>query len=407
MRIVMFYHSLISDWNNGNAHFLRGIVTELQNLGHEPVVYEPAEGWSLQNLTSRHGTAPLEEFRRYYPKLRSIPYEGNHLDLDALLEGADLVIVHEWNEPELIRSLGRHRLTSGRYRLLFHDTHHRAHSHPHDIRACGLEHYDGVLAYGEAIRQIYLHQGWSRRVWTWHEAADPNVFFPMRDAEKEGDLVWIGNWGDEERTREYIDYLLGPVRVLGLRAKAFGVRYPAEGLRMLKEAGIEYGGWLANFKVPETYARYRITLHIPRSPYVSALPGIPTIRPFEALACGIPLISSTWNDTEGLFSPGEDFLIARNSREMKEYIQLLLNHPEVARRLSEQGLRTVLKRHTCAHRVQQLMSICEQLGIREEPPADSRVSNLGSKRAPAFGRASATLRTSSQHSRSPFLGRRT
>ncbi|PKN67095.1 MAG: glycosyltransferase [Deltaproteobacteria bacterium HGW-Deltaproteobacteria-15] len=363
MRIAMFYHSLVSDWNNGNAHFLRGVVTELLNLGHKPLVYEPADGWSLENLKRNYGSTPLSEFRRYYHRLRSFPYKSEELDLDSILEDVDLVIVHEWNEPALIRRLGRHRLRSRRYKLLFHDTHHRAYSHPQEIGAFELENYDGVLAYGETIQRIYLEHGWNRRVWTWHEAADSNVFVPYNDVEKNGDVVWIGNWGDEERTREYIEFFLEPVRSLGLHAMAYGVRYPREGLRMLKQAGIEYGGWVANYKVPEVYSRYRLTLHIPRRPYVEALPGIPTIRPFEALACGIPLISSPWEDSEGLFSPGEDFLIARNGREMKEYVRLLLRRPEIGRRLSENGRRKILQRHTCAHRVQELLAIYEELGV--------------------------------------------
>ncbi len=85
---------------------------------------------------------------------------------------------------------------------------------------------------------------------------------------------------------------------------------PQHALDELAEAGIEYGGWLPNYRVPEVFARYRVTLHIPRRPYARALPGIPTIRPFEALACGIPLISAPWQDSEDLFRPGRDFLFA-------------------------------------------------------------------------------------------------
>ena len=44
MRIVLFCHSLISDWNHGNAHFLRGIASELQACGHHVAAYEPANG---------------------------------------------------------------------------------------------------------------------------------------------------------------------------------------------------------------------------------------------------------------------------------------------------------------------------------------------------------------------------
>jgi len=64
MRIVMFYHSLLSDWNHGNAHFLRGVVSELQHRGHTVDVYEPAGAWSLENLLADQGVAALEEFHR-------------------------------------------------------------------------------------------------------------------------------------------------------------------------------------------------------------------------------------------------------------------------------------------------------------------------------------------------------
>jgi spore maturation protein CgeB len=50
MQIVMFYHSLLSDWNHGNAHFLRGVVSELRSRGHDVRVYEPKDAWSLENL---------------------------------------------------------------------------------------------------------------------------------------------------------------------------------------------------------------------------------------------------------------------------------------------------------------------------------------------------------------------
>jgi len=50
MHFVMFYHSLVSDWNHGNAHFLRGVVRELLARGHRVDVYEPQHGWSLACL---------------------------------------------------------------------------------------------------------------------------------------------------------------------------------------------------------------------------------------------------------------------------------------------------------------------------------------------------------------------
>src|SRR5439155_26409696 len=171
-------------------------------------------------------------------------------------------------------------------------------------------------AYGTVIRDTYLRHGWARAAWTWHEATDTRVFHPLPAQTKEGDLIWIGNWGDEERTEELREFLIGPVKELGLRARVYGVRYPEWALKELADAGIEYGGWLPNYRVPEVFARYRVTVHIPRRPYARALPGIPTIRPFEALACGIPLISAPWEDREQLFRPGRDFLFATSGQEM-------------------------------------------------------------------------------------------
>ena len=52
MRIACFYHSLVSDWNHGNAHFLRGVVSELLARRHEVRVWEPRGGWSRENLVA-------------------------------------------------------------------------------------------------------------------------------------------------------------------------------------------------------------------------------------------------------------------------------------------------------------------------------------------------------------------
>jgi spore maturation protein CgeB len=358
LRFVIFTHSLVSDWNHGNAHFLRGIASELLSRGHDVRVFEPEDGWSRQNLLREHGQAAIDDFERAFPHLHSTLYRLQALDLSEALRGADAVIVHEWNPPELIERIGRHRATHD-YQLFFHDTHHRSLSDRNTIAQYDLSHFDGVLAYGGVIRDIYLTRGWARYAWTWHEAADTRVFRPLPSAAKAGDLVWIGNWGDDERAESLRELLIEPVKKLGLRARVYGVRYPKEALRELASAGIEYAGWLPNHRVPEVFARYRVTVHVPRRPYVEALPGIPTIRPFEAMACGIPLISGIWSDSERLFSPGEDFLFAQSMDEMISQIKLVMEEPQVADRLTAHGLQTIRNRHTCAHRVDELFSFIE------------------------------------------------
>jgi spore maturation protein CgeB len=361
MRVVMFYHSLASDWNHGNAHFLRGVVAELQARGHDVRVLEPADGWSRSQLEREHGTAAITAFRERFPSLTSRTYGPGLPELDRELADAELVIVHEWNTPELVRAIGAHHAVVGGYVLLFHDTHHRSVSAPEQMAEFDLSRYDGVLAFGEVVRRRYLAEGWAERVWTWHEAADVRVFGPIPRQAQEGDLVWIGNWGDGERTRELEEFLIGPVERLGLRARVHGVRYPPEALARLGRARIVYGGWLPNYQVPRVFSRFAATVHVPRRPYVEALPGVPTIRMFEALACGQPLVSAPWDDCEGLFRVGTDFRMARDGAEMEAELAAIVADPAAAAAMARRGRETVLARHTCAHRVDELLAIAAEV----------------------------------------------
>ncbi|MBZ5602131.1 MAG: glycosyltransferase [Acidobacteriia bacterium] len=355
MRFVMFYHSLVSDWNHGNAHFLRGIASELLARGHDVQVYEPRDGWSYRNLIAGHGEQPVRDFETAYPHLRSHRYDPDSMDLDSILDGADVVIVHEWNPAHLVARFGEHRRRRN-YRLYFHDTHHRSVSDPDSIG--NLRDFDGVLAYGESLCRRYEENGWSSRARVWHEAADTCVFYPrQRQSEGSGELVWIGNWGDDERTRELHEFLLCPVRSLQLRAVVHGVRYPETALRDLSEAGLHYAGWVANLRVPEIFAQFDMTVHIPRGPYRDQLPGVPTIRVFEALACGIPLVSAPWDDCEHLFEPGKDFLVARDTREMTAMLGELAKNEKLRACLAANGLAAIQARHTCRHRVDELLNI--------------------------------------------------
>jgi spore maturation protein CgeB len=367
MRIAIFCHSLISDWNHGNAHFLRGVAGELLRRGHQVAVYEPADGWSRRQLLADAGPTAISRFHRAFPHLTSRPIDLARLSLDDAIGDADLVIVHEWSDHALVKRIGRHKAGGARYVLLFHDTHHRSITDIPAMARYELEHYDGVLAFGEVIRERYLMLGWGRRAWTWHEAADTRLFRPLQEADPSADLIWIGNWGDDERSAEIRTFLIDPVRRLGLRATVHGVRYPEAARLELASAGIAYGGWLPNHDAPAAYARHRMTVHIPRQPYLRALPGIPTIRVFEALACGIPLVSLAWRDAEGLFAPGLDFLVAEDPDRMRTHLAALAEDDDLRRALIEHGLATIRRRHTCAHRVDELLGIVRQVnGVGEE-----------------------------------------
>jgi spore maturation protein CgeB len=361
----IFAHSWLSDWNHGNAHFLRGLARELVRMGHEVRCYEELGSWSLTNLMQEGEIAgeAIEQFRREFPGLDVRFYQrGAKLNstLEHQLHGTDIVIVHEWTDPAVAEAILSFKDRFG-FRALFHDTHHRAYTNPGQILHFPLHLFDGVLAFGEPIRRIYVEGFGVPQAWTFHEAADVPHFRPM-ESDREFDLLWIGNWGDEERTQELKEFFIRPIsKSRDCKAVAYGVRYSDNARRFLAQAGIQYCGYLPSLMAPQAYARSALALHVPRRQYANGLSGIPTIRVFEALACGATLICAPWDDVEQLFRPGDDYVVVSSGPEMKDKIHELLGDDTARRQIGANGRKTILRRHTCAHRAQQLVEICEAL----------------------------------------------
>ena len=64
MRFLLYTHSLVSDWNHGNAHFLRGVLRDLVARGHDALALEPKGAWSRQNMVAERGPEAEAEFHR-------------------------------------------------------------------------------------------------------------------------------------------------------------------------------------------------------------------------------------------------------------------------------------------------------------------------------------------------------
>jgi len=368
LNFAIFGHSIRSDWNHGNAHFLRGLVRALQGLGHRVTFYEARRNWSLDNLRRDHGDAPLIEFTARFPDIVMELYRPGLLQepaalrawLGETLAGVDVAIVHEWNEPDLVHAVGELR-RSGQLpgsRVYFHDTHYRAYSEPEVMRALRLEHYDGILSFSPAITEIYQREFGLPHVYTLHEAADPDTFRPLT-MPKEQDVVFIGNWGDGDRNEPLESYLLEPSNLLPeLRFSLYGVRYHEEALRRVHEQSrVRYRGWVANYRTPLVYAASKMSIHLPRKQYTEAVWGTPTIRVFEVLACGLPLLSLPWPDPEGLFRVGEDYLVVRDQAEMVATMRALADDEAARKKIGQSGRQRILERHTVTHRARQLVEI--------------------------------------------------
>jgi spore maturation protein CgeB len=358
-RFALFYQSLVSDWNHGNAHFLRGLMRALQARGHSTVCFEQSDNWSLTNLLTVNPGA-VAQFAAQFPDLRFEMYDP--WDVEAFLRerlaNADVALVNEWNEPAVIRLIGR-LCQQLRVTALFHDTHYRVVLDDGYRDQLGLEQFGHILAFSPSVAERYRALGFDN-VSVLHEAADTTVFAPL-DLPKSTDVVFVGNYGDGDRSVELEDYVFGPRRRLpALRYAIYGVRYPDHVVARLNNGlDISYRGWLANTAVPAVYSATRTVLHVPRRQYVELLAGTPTIRVFEALACGACLISLPWQDTDGLFCAGRDFAVAHSPEEMRDLVEWLCHDDEARDRFARHGYQTILDRHTCAHRASELLRLLE------------------------------------------------
>ena len=255
--------------------------------GHEVEAFEPRDSWSRENLIAERGAAQADRrAKQVYPELKSPAFRrvapwriASSTPISCLCTSG--------TSPLSSPRIGDIRRRGARFKLLFHDTHHRAVSEPEAIRHFDLDAYDGVLAFGEALAQVYRRWGWGNRVFVWHEAADTRLFHPP--LRRLRDRAWSGSaiGATASARRNWPNSCCEPAEAAGLRLDVHGVRYPAEALRMLDRHGARYQGWLPNTEAP-AFRRHLATVHVPRRFYVNALPGIPTIRVFEALACGIP-----------------------------------------------------------------------------------------------------------------------
>jgi spore maturation protein CgeB len=358
MKFAFFYQSVISDWNHGNAHFLRGLMRALQARGHQVVCYEQVDNWSLENLLLESPNA-VADFEARFPDLRYDRYElgaGLESTLRGWLEAADVAIVHEWNEPSVIDLVARLCRQLG-VRSIFHDTHYRVVLDDLYRARLKLEQFDEIVAYSPSLAQRFQELGF-HNVHVIHEAADTTVFKPVV-VPKTDDVVFVGNYGDGDRNDQLERFVFGPRRALPrLRFAMYGVRYPPSVLeRMANGLDVAFRGRAPNVDVPRVYSSAKVVLHVPRQPYVDQLPGTPTIRVFEALASGACLISLPWPDTDRLFTAGQDYAVARTPTEMRDLLSWLCADDAAREAFGRRGRATILARHTCDHRAQQLLEI--------------------------------------------------
>ena len=302
-RIVYFTHSLQSCWNHGNAHFLRGVLRELIARGHDGRGVRAAGNWSLANLIEMRARPGWSRFAGCIPELSSTSVAPDAA-LEPLVDGAHLVIVHEWNDHALVAALGRACAPGAAPSACCSTTLIIARSARR--RRCAPTTCQAMTACWRSARRCArsIAAGAGRAAsGTWHEAADTRLFHPPAEEGERAGLVWVATGATASATAELERFLFAPAAAAGWRSDIYGVRYPGRSAGDAGRARRALSRLAPNARAPAIFARHLATVHVPRRYYATILPGIPTIRVFEALACGSRLVSAPWDDAEHLFRP--------------------------------------------------------------------------------------------------------
>ena len=177
-------------------------------------------------------------------------------------------------------------------------------------------------------------------------SVDPALYYP-EDVPQQWDLGYLGTYS-EDRQPTLDRLLLEPARQLPTkRFVVAGSQYPEN---IDWPANVAHIDHLPPSQHRTFYNAQRFTLNVTRADMVRA-GYAPSVRLFEAAACGVPIISDTWPGLETFFTPGEEIVLARTSEEVLKYLEL----SEVVRReIGARARSRVLREHTAARRAQEL-----------------------------------------------------
>ncbi|MFW6438345.1 MAG: glycosyltransferase family protein, partial [Armatimonadota bacterium] len=370
LEIVILGLSITSSWGNGHATTYRGLVRELVARGNDVLFLERDVPWYRDNAdmpTPPWGRCALyrdlDELRREH---------------DDAVKGADLVIVGSY-VPDGIE-VGEWVTETSSGVTAFYDidtpiTLEDLHRGRCDYVSSDLiGRYDLYLSFtgGPILTRLEEDFG-ARRPRPLYCSVDPEIYYPEA-REIEWDLGYLGTYSDDRQPR-LEELLLEPARRWPEgRFVVAGPKYP-ESINWPPNVGrIDH---LPPPRHRGFYNAQRFTLNVTRDSMTEA-GYAPSVRLFEAGACGVPVISDCWDGLEVFFAPGREILTASTAEEVLGYLGA--SSDEDADRIARRARRKVLRGHTAAHRAEEverywrevINPVAEERGYEVVNPTDQR-----------------------------------
>lgn len=344
LNIVIFGLSITSSWGNGHATTYRSLVRALAARGHTLTFFERDVPWYREH---RDLTETPHCRIELYDNARAIP--ARHA---ATIAAADLVILGSYVPDGVL--LGDWLTTHARGVTAFYDI-----DTPVTLAKLGagdtayisrslVPRFDLYLSFtgGPVLDTIEAEFG-SPRARALYCAADPDVHAPNQQAPRWA-LGYLGTYS-ADRQPALAELLVAPAREM--REERFVVAGPQYPHDILWPNNVDRIDHLPPDAHAAFYCSQRFTLNVTRADMISAGYS-PSVRLFEAAACGVPIISDQWPGLETFFAPDREILTVANAREV---VAALRQMPE-ERRLSiaAAARRRVLQAHTPEHRARQL-----------------------------------------------------
>lgn len=360
--IVVLGLSLRSAWGNGHATTYRALLRALQASGDRVLFLERDARWYAGNQDAPDDLPGRLELYGSLDELRD-----RHAGAVA---SADLVIVGSY-VPDGI-DVGHWVQRTARGVTAFYDidtpvtlaalaARRCKYLAPEQI--CG---YDLYLSFsgGLALRTLEVQYGAPRAV-PLYCSADPDRYFP-EEAQADWDLGYMGTYSDD-RQPVLEQLLLAPARERPQdRFVVAGPQYPGTIRWPHNVERIEH---LPPSEHRRFYNRQRFTLNVTRADMV-AMGHSPSVRLFEAAACGTAIVSDSWAGLDELFRPDQEILIARFGSQVGHWLGSIPD--ETRRRIGEAARRRFLARHTPAHRAQALHGYFERAAARRSRVVHAR-----------------------------------
>jgi spore maturation protein CgeB len=344
LNIVIFGLSMTSSWGNGHAVTYRALIKALAQRGHRVIFLERDVPWyrSSRDIT-KTDYCGIE----LYNELRDIPAR-----FGALVTDADLVILGSFVPQGAIIGDWITSQASGITAFYDIDT-------PCTLTALEdgdldyltpslIPRFDLYLSFtgGPTLNLIEELYG-SPCARPLYCTADISMQAPL-DRPKDWSLGYLGTYS-KDRQPPLKQLLVEPALALpDAQFVVAGAQYPTALCWPDNVARIEH---CPPHEHPRFYSRQRYTLNVTRADMISAGYS-PSVRLFEAAACGVPVISDRWEGIDSFFTPGKEILIAETAAEVTRLLTELSEERRLG--IAAAARKRYLASHTPAHRAKQI-----------------------------------------------------